>query len=156
MTIAVTGHRDVWIDDRLREQINSFFIQMSETHKRITLLNALADGADQLVASCALKYQNINLEVPLPMEKKTYLATLTHKESFLALLDESKTSYVISKQCEHLYENLGHYLVDNSDVLVALWDGSFNGKQGGTGDVVSYAKSKNHTLIHLLVTRKNN
>ena len=156
MTIAVTGHRDVLIDDKLIEQVESFFLQMLEKHKSITLLSALADGVDQLVSQCALKYQNIDLEVPLPMQKEAYLATLTNQKSFLALLHEAKTSYVIPEQCEHPYKNLGHYLIDNSDVLLALWVGTYNGKEGGTGEVVAYAKSKNHTVVHILSKRKKN
>jgi hypothetical protein len=26
------------------------------------------------------------------------------------------------------------------DILLALWDGTFNAKSGGTGDIVNYAK----------------
>jgi len=156
MTIAVTGHRDIVIDEKLKEAVDAFFVQMLEEHKSIILLSALADGADQLVANCTLKYQNIDLKVPLPMEKEAYLETLINKENFLTLLQEAKSSYVIAKRCENTYENLGHYLVDNSDVLLALWDGTYNAKQGGTSDVVAYAKSKNHTVVHLLSKRKNN
>ena len=156
MTIAVTGHRDIVIDEKIKEAVDAFFLQMLEKHKSITLLSALADGADQLVSNCTLKHQNIDLEVPLPMEKEAYLETLINKENFLNLLQETKSSYVIVKRCENTYKNLGHYLVDNSDVLLALWDGTYNAKKGGTSDVVTYAKSKNNTVIHLLSKRKNN
>ena len=156
MTIAVTGHRNIVIDDKLIEEVNAFFVQMLKEYKSITLLSALADGADQLVANYALKHQNIDLEVPLPMEKEAYLETLINKENFLNLLQEAKSSYIIVKRCENPYENLGHYLIDNSDVLLALWDGTHNGKKGGTSDVVSSAKSQNHTVEHIISTRKHN
>ena len=156
MTLAVTGHRDLVIDDRLIKEIDIFFVQMLEKYGSITLLSALADGADQIVAKCALKYKNISVDVPLPFGQEEYLQTLEHKENFFSLLKDSTHHFVIPKVYEHPYENLGHYLVDNSDVLLALWEGSFTGKQGGTGEVVSYAKSKNHRLMHIYVTRKNN
>jgi len=156
MIIAVTGHRDIVIDEKIKEAVDAFFLQMLEKYKSITLLSALADGADQLVANCTLKHQNIDLEVPLPMEKEAYLETLINKENFLTLLNEASHTFVVPKVYEHPYENLGHYLVDNSDVLLALWDGTYNAKKGGTSDVVTYAKSKNNTVIHLLSKRKNN
>ena len=153
MIIAVTGHRDIVIYDKLIEEVNAFFLQMLEKHKSIILLSALADGADQLVANCSLKHQNIALEVPLPMEKEAYLETLINKENFLTLQKEARHTFVVPKECEHPYENLGHYLVDNSDVLLALWDGMYNAKKGGTSDVVAYAKSINQKLVIVPVKR---
>lgn len=155
MIVAVTGHRDVVIDTRLIEEIDTFLVKVLEKHTSITLLSALADGADSLVAKCALKYENVSLEVPLPLVKDAYMQTLQDKENFVTLLKASTYSHVIPKVHEHPYENLGHYLVDNSDVLLALWDGTYNAKLGGTGEVVSYAKSKNHTVIHIRSQRQN-
>lgn len=156
MTIAVTGHRDIVIDERLINQIDAFFVKMLESYDTITLLSALADGADQLVAMRALKHKNISLEVPLPMPQEVYEKTLANKSNFLKLLHEATRSYVLPKVHTHPYENLGHYLVHNSDVLLALWDGTYNAEQGGTGDVVKYAKSQNTTIVHILSKRSNN
>ena len=75
MTIAVTGHRDIVIDENLIAKIDAFFIQMSEKYGAIVLLSALAEGADQLVAASALKHENVSLEVPLPFEQKKYMQT---------------------------------------------------------------------------------
>ena len=156
MTVAVTGHRDIVIDDNLKAEVDTFFLQMIEQYGQITLLSALAEGADQLVAESALKYGNVRLEVPLPLKQEAYIQTLKHPENFLTLLKEASHTFIIPKVSEHPYENLGHYLVDNSDVLLALWDGGFNGKLGGTSDVVSYAKAQNHTVVHLFSKRKKN
>ena len=156
MTIAVTGHRDIVIDENLIAQIDTFFMQMLERYEKVTLLSALADGADQLVAKRALKHKDICLEVPLPMPQEAYEKTLTDKSNFLNVLQEATLSYVVPKVYAHPYENLGHYLVQNSDVLLALWDGTYNAEQGGTGDVVRYAKSQNTTIVHILSKRSNN
>ncbi len=37
------------------------------------------------------------------------------------------------------YENLASYLIDRCSVLIALWNGEFSGKRGGTGEVVKQA-----------------
>jgi uncharacterized phage-like protein YoqJ len=156
MTIAVTGHRDIVIDDLLIAKVDAFFTQMLEEHGTIVLLSALAEGADQLVATSALKHENVRLEVPLPFEQEQYLKTFKHQDNFLTLQKEAKHTFVVPKVCEHPYENLGDYLVDHSDVLLALWDGTYNAKQGGTSDVVAYAESKNHTVVLILSKRQNN
>jgi len=153
MTIAVTGHRDIVIDDKIRENVDTFFLKMLEKYGKITLLSALAEGADQLVAEFALKYDNVRLEVPLPFEQEAYVQTFKSQEHFLTLRKEASHTFVVPKECEHPYVNLGHYLVDNSDVLLALWDGGFNGKLGGTGEVVKYAKSINQKLVIVSVKR---
>lgn len=158
MIIAVTGHRDIVIDNVVEEKIDAFFHEMLQTYESVTLLSALAEGADQLVAEMFLKHKNRVLEVPMPFEQETYLKVLnaTARQNFFTLAKESEHVFEVPKMCAHPYENLGYYLVDNSDVLLALWDGTSNGKQGGTADVVSYAKSKNHTIVHLLCERQNN
>ena len=158
MTIAVTGHRDVVVDDALREKIDTFFYEMLKQYGSVTLLSPLAEGADQLVAEIFLKHENNLLDVPLPFAQATYLKVFnfTDKQNFLTLAKEAEHVYEVAKVCDHPYENLGRYLVDNSDVLLALWDGTSNGKQGGTADVVSYAKSRNKTIEHLLCKRQTN
>ena len=155
MTIAVTGHRDVVIDETLLLQLDDFFREMSKKYEHIILLSALADGADQCVAESALKYENIDLKVPLPLREEFYLETIDNKENFYTLAKSAKETFEVPKVCENPYENLGHYLVDNSDVLLALWDSDYNGKVGGTGEVIKYAKELNKSIIHIDVNRQN-
>ncbi len=40
---------------------------------------------------------------------------------------------------DEMYAAVGRYVVDRSDVLIALWDGEVNGKPGGTADTLRYA-----------------
>ena len=44
-----------------------------------------------------------------------------------------------------MYEAAGRHVVDRCDVLVALWDGEYNGKRGGTGEIVRYARREIET-----------
>ena len=155
MTIAVTGHRDVVINETLLLQLDDFFREMSKKYKHIILLSALADGADQCVAESALKYENIDLHVPLPLIQELYLETIDNKENFYTLAKSAKETFEVPKVFENPYENLGYYLVDNSDVLLSLWDGDYNGKVGGTGEVLKYAKELNKSIIHIDVNRQN-
>jgi len=51
------------------------------------------------------------------------------------------------------YKSVGVYVANKSDILLALWDGTFNGKSGGTGDIVNYARSISRDVVHFLCQR---
>ena len=155
MTIAITGHRDVVIDETLLLQLDDFFKEMSKKYEHIVLLSALADGADQCVAKSALCYENIDLKVPLPFAQELYVQTLENKENFYTLVKHAKETFEVPQVYENPYENLGCYLVDNSDALLVLWDGVYNGKVGGTSEVLKYAKELKKSMIHIDVNRQN-
>lgn len=41
---------------------------------------------------------------------------------------------------DQMYEAVGRHVVERSDLLLALWDGHTNGKRGGTGEIVAFAR----------------
>jgi hypothetical protein len=45
------------------------------------------------------------------------------------------------------YESAGKYVVNSSDVLIAVWNGEAAAGQGGTAEIVKYARSIGHPLI---------
>jgi len=40
------------------------------------------------------------------------------------------------------YEQVGRYVVDHSDVVIAVWDGQQAQGRGGTADVVAYTRAR--------------
>ena len=154
MIVAVSGHRDVIITPSIRQELQGFFDGLTQHHRTIVLLDALADGADQCVAEIALKYDNITLEVPLPLEKTAYIKTIKNKIRFNALLKSAQKVHSLPARYDHPYENLGRYLVDRADMLLALWDGSYNDKIGGTGEVIRYARTLEKPIVHIIVNRQ--
>ena len=160
IVIAVTGHRDIVEPQRLRTQVNDFFDDILTQYDEVRLLSPLAEGADQFVAEIFLeksgKEKYVVLDVPLPLNQETYIKdfNITSSKRFLSLVSEANYVFEVPRHNEHPFENLGRYIVDTSDILLALWDGKTNDKRGGTGDVVSYAKSQNHQIVHLLCERK--
>ena len=156
MTVAVTGHRDVVVDAKLLEALEVFFGTVSKEYEQVVLLSALADGADQYAAKAALQYDNIDLQVPLPMEEGSYLESIADKEHFHTLAKSAKAVFTIPRQQEDPYVNLGYFLVERADMLLVLWDGTYNDKQGGTGEVLKYAKSVEKPIVHIAVTRAHN
>jgi hypothetical protein len=146
---GVTGHRDLVEDDKTKIEdaisklLHKYIQKFPNTDK--ILLSALAEGADILVADIAIKL-GISLHVILPYEEEEYLKTFTDTteiERFKRLLSQaSKVKIINSNEKKdstlNNYQFAGYKIADESDILIALWDGNFNGKLGGTSDIVKY------------------
>lgn len=142
LTIGVTGHIDLHPADIdvLEKHVDEYFtrLQGMYPHTPLQVLSALAEGADRLVARVAVK-RGIKLIVPLPMPRQDYEKDFPKSTNeFRALLADRRV-VVVSKNAanpEEAYARLGAWLAHNSQIILALWDGSDNQKQGGTADVV--------------------
>jgi hypothetical protein len=133
----------------------------------LRLLSPIALGSDRLVAKAAaeLGYQ---LYVPMPfpqvqyeldfqgttMLEKPRVPRLTAAEDlaeFHDLLKQADGEWVALdgargedpgndlRNCS--YEAVGHFVVRNSDILIAIWDGKGAAGRGGTEQIVHYAAS---------------
>ena len=156
----MAGHRDMVESEKLKEEIVRFFQELLKKYEAITLLSPLAEGADQYVAALFLEQGNhgskIRLQVPLPFEERCYRDEMGDEAaaSFLKLSRKADEVWAIPETDSDPYRNLGHYLVDHCDILLCLWDGTYNHKAGGTGDTVAYAQERNRKTVHLHTARK--
>ena len=152
LVIGITGHRDLRKEDDepLRKAVRAVFDELASDypHTPMQLISGLAEGADRLVADVALEC-GIALIACLPMEKAAYLNDFHAEESrreFDALL--TKSARVVELPWEggvpadhgpartQQYQALGEYIVMESQVLIALWDGVDTKLPGGTSTVV--------------------
>ena len=53
---------------------------------------------------------------------------------------------------EAAYEQAGHWIVENSHALVALWDGEPARGQGGTAEIVAYTVERALPILWVPVT----
>lgn len=149
VTIGVTGHRDL---DNL-EQISSGVDEALRKIKRsfpkedLTIISPLAEGADRLVVWRAMENNVVNLVVPLPLEISDYLLdfnSISSNAEFVTLLEQA--AQVIELPVEETrkasYQSAGLYVLENSDVLIAVWDGQPARGPGGTGHIVAQARQK--------------
>ena len=155
LVVGVTGHRDLREEDwpRLRDIVGKIFTDLKAAYpgSPITLLSALAEGADRLAAQVALE-QGMELIVPLPMPLADYRSdfkTAASQDEFSGLLKKAKRVFVApeapgvepvepgrDKSRGWFYARVGHYLVKHSHILLALCDGDPAEKTGGTSQVV--------------------
>ena len=158
LVVAVTGHRDLVPAElpTLRDKISQLFRKLQNDYpdRRLQLMSALADGADQLAAEVVLEL-GVELVVTLPMQRQVYhndFASAESKLRFDALCDRATDFYelplargntdegiaTVGQERTRQYAQLGVFLCAHCHVLLAIWDGKQTGKMGGTADVVKF------------------
>lgn len=170
-TIGVTGHRDLKESciEFYKQEVSKLLTKIKQEHQNVLVLSAIADGADRVVVHEVIKL-DIPYKVILPMDKDLYEMDFD-KDSKLEFnnlfgnaieiitlpLQKDNTKKLISQYNQFRdmqYESAGHYIADNCNTLIALWDKKYNGLTGGTGEIVKYYQTKqNHKLYHLYVSR---
>ena len=156
--VGITGHRDIVVTKELKKNIKKLFIDLSNKSEEVVLLSPLADGADRLVADIYLEVfkEKAKLSVPMPFDKTRYMEDFDSKskEDFEAYLKIADDVIEVENIQGCNYKSVGIYVADECDILLALWDGTFNNKSGGTGDIVNYAKAEGKEIVHFLCERK--
>jgi hypothetical protein len=158
LIVAVTGHRDLVAEEipMLRERVATFLKSLRDEYpdRGVSVMSALAEGADQLVVEEALRL-GVPVIVPLPMQRKLYIRdfqSLNAQERFEYLSSRAAETYelplVAGNTLESIseygnardlqYAQLGVFLCAHCHILLALWDGKENDRLGGTGSVIRF------------------
>lgn len=163
LIFSVTGHVDLFRTEcedttELEKELYNFFISYKQEyhHTDMILMTALAEGADRIAASAAAR-AGIMIAPVLPFSPNVYKETFEGNgyegdrtksiNDFNRILEDKSTTfdpYIITtgdKDTNQCYLDMAAYLVANSHILVALWDGRRYEKSGGTYDVVRMAFS---------------
>jgi hypothetical protein len=117
---------------------------------RMTMVSALAEGADRFAAHAALA-RDWRLVAPLPFRVARYLkdfATSESKAEFRALL-EAADGYEPARRGSYLA--VGQMILERADVLMVLWNGSPPRGPGGTADVAARALEMGTPVIWIPV-----
>ncbi len=121
---------------------------------QLRMLSALADGADTIVAKAALA-AGWRVDACLPFPREQYANDFSagaHHDDFVSLLDQATSTFELPgnhAEATAAYEAVGRLLLEQCDVLLALWDGDPNRGRGGTSRVVADAVARHIPVIHL-------
>ena len=173
-TVGITGHRDILQSEisLCKEQIKRYLSRLLKSvDKPLLLLSPLADGADRLFVEAG-KELGLEYEVILPMPIELYTkdfdenslvefnSLLIHAKKYSSIdiingksIDDIK-EYGLDRDKQYLA--IGEHLAQECDTLVALWDGEYNQKVGGTADVVTYRKNLGKDFLHIICERESN
>jgi len=116
------------------------------------VLSSLAEGADRLLAERLLLLPGARLRVPLPLPQEEYskdFVTSHSREEFIRLLGRAERVIQMPPAAdrEEAYLSAGNYVLENSDVLLALWDGESAQGKAGTAEIVALARARKLPLI---------
>jgi hypothetical protein len=158
--VGVTGHRDLRDDQALAERVREALGNIRETFRAtdttdvtFSVVCALAEGADRLVVREARGLlSGFDLYVVLPMEMTSYLedfATDKSKREFLDLMTMAMATAVapMAETREAAYEFCAKYVVDHSDVMIAIWDGEPSRARSGVGETIAYARTRGVPVV---------
>lgn len=157
-----------------REKYADYF---SEKRPVIAVISGLAEGTDRMAAHAAIALKRADaagnktgakfmLDVPLPFSAAIYKAdfkTDQSKSEFDTLLQQARSVLVLpgerGRPHEHeqqaalretrSYEDAGLTLLNQSDVILAVWDGGVSAGRGGTRELLDIAARSGTPIIHI-------
>lgn len=150
MKVALTGHRpnklygyDLYGDKRykiLAEKI----LQVLNDNNATACISGMALGADTLFALIALK-NGFQLECAIPCLNHSCKWNKESQKQYDDIIAKAdKVTFVTHEEYKPwVMQERNKYMVDNCDLLIAVWDGS----SGGTGNCVKYAQSVNKPIV---------
>jgi hypothetical protein len=150
--IGITGHQTLrsafgwdWVDASLRSVL-------AEYCPLCVGVTSLAVGADQRFASIVLDLGGaIEVIVPFP-EYEHRFGNERDRLAYRAFLEAAQFVLTLPRlegRDESSYLAAGKRVVDESELLLAVWDGKPAGGLGGTADIVGYAESLGKKLVHI-------
>ncbi len=153
---------NIWQKHNLRSESSLYSDKSPQYH----LINSLAEGADQLAANIVknLSYQ-FKLCCPIPFPIDTYKKYFTDDDSrnqFDVLIsDASLESTVIEMDCSDTssqlrqqgYRAAADMLLENSDILIALYDPDKEVEPGGSLETAIIARQRRIPVVHINTKR---
>jgi hypothetical protein len=153
---GIAGHRS--LDDRnvsefVARQLESILRDARKQNIGTTAISAVAEGADTIFAETALSL-NVPLEIVKPFRGYSNDFKTTHSRSrYRNLLRRAAREITMpfNERSDVAYQTAMHWIVDNCDVLIAVWNGERSDRIGGTVDAVERAIRSKRKWIHLNV-----
>ena len=159
-TACFTGHRPqtityLWDETsaqslELISKIQKAIIHLIDNEGVTHFISGMALGVDMIAAEIVLelksKYPEITLECALPCETQASRWSEKYRDRYFNIIEVSDKETLLqthyTADCMH---KRNRYMVDRSDYVIAVWDGS----PSGTGKTVMYAKERNKEILQI-------
>jgi hypothetical protein len=154
--IGVSGHRVLAEQEKLEAGLDAVAARIAAAFpgEPWTVVSALAEGADRLVACRLLARPGTRLVVVLPLAADDYetdFTTAASRQEFRSLLARADDVIEIAPQTSRdaAYEAAGREVLDRADVLVTIWDGQRAQGQGGTAAIIAQGRERGLPLARV-------
>jgi len=162
VALGITGHRYLIEMDKVMAGVDRAVQRILGTFpdSNFRVLSSLAEGADRILAKRLLLIPNTSLWVPLPVPEEEYLKdfeTSESKEEFIYLLGKAERviNLPVTGKREEGYLAAGKYVLENSDCLLAIWDGKPAQGAAGTAEIVTMARERGLPLAWVHAGNRN-
>lgn len=148
MKLGITGHQDLgdsfiinWIEKEILTALNGLRIEKA--------FSSLAAGADQLFAALVLSI-HVPLIAVIPSHHYERTFAADNLERYYLLLKQASQIVQLAFEypSEAAFYKAGKRIVEECDILFAVWNNRPAKGLGGTADIVDYAKLLNKKVIH--------
>lgn len=175
LQVGVTGHRPCRLPDdsdnltaRVAETLQTIaqayreFARSAAAKKAydaespaLRLLSPLAEGADRIAAACAID-AGYELQCPLPFLREHYAedfaGTPGSLDEFNGLLGNATKILELdgnSGNKPQAYNDVGHYIAEHTDILLAVWGGKQDDTSSGTDGIVTWALQQDLPIFRI-------
>ena len=116
-----------------------------------TFISGMALGIDMWAAKMVLRAKqdypdlNIKLICAIPCKNHASKWNAQSQKEWQSIIDQADEVFYVSEEeyKPYLMQKRNVWMVDNSDYIIAVWDGS----NGGTGNCVKYAQKEDKQII---------
>lgn len=147
MIVCGTGHRPDKIggySDEVFKQLSLFLKAYLRQLRPLKVISGMAQGFDQALAVAAIS-EKIPFIAAIPCPGQQLVWPKEARDKYLEILEHADAQFVVSpKYTPYCMQKRNEWMVDNSDAVIALW----NGTDGGTANCVRYAESKKKEIYH--------
>lgn len=110
----------------------------------------MALGSDTYFCEAVLKlrdkFDDVTIEAAIPCEEQAKRWTEPQRDRYFYLVQQCDSEHIVNYQyTSTCMVDRNRYMVDNSSVIVTVYDGQF----GGTMQTVSYAQSRGLEIIQI-------
>jgi len=140
--IGFTGHRHLKNPEAVAAALQAELAHLQKAGGEIIAISSIAVGADTLFVEAVIR-AGIRWIVILPMARELFRDDFTPEdwaraERLIAQAAEVRT--LRGKGRPQVYVDGGKATVDDSDGLIAVWDGKPAQGPGGTAEIIAYAR----------------
>ena len=147
--IGVTGHRFLKETNKIIKGVDEALKMVEKKFGTpFIVVSSLGEGADCLVVHRAQSMrEETKLIALLPLRMEDYMedfSSLVSKVDFINLLETADQLFELDKGDSRTqrYFLAGKQILDQCDVLIAVWDGQKSQGEGGTAEIVALARER--------------
>lgn len=142
MILGFTGHRQI---DNYKKLYQSIVANLNELKPEHTI-SGMAVGSDQLFSVICIRL-SIPFVAAVPFKEQEKFWPDNIKKQYFKILEKAKEVVIVSEGgfSKNKYQIRNEYIVNNSDLMLAYW----NGTNSGTGNCIEYTESQNKKYINV-------